>query len=55
MFFVGGSGVYRRATNEGLSRTTLGLTGSMVVKKVLMDSYGKIFSWKTTSQLVKTW
>jgi len=35
MFSVGGRGVYGRATNEGLSRTTLGMTGSMVVKKVL--------------------
>ena len=55
VFFVGCGGVYERVTCEGLSGTTLGMTRSMVVKEVLMDSYGKISSWKTTSRLVKTW
>jgi len=53
--FVGGGGVYGRVVDGGLSETTLGMIGIMVVKEVLMDSYGKISSWKTTSRLVKTW
>jgi len=55
VFSVSGGGVYGRVVNEGLSETTLGMTRSMVVKEVLMDSYGKIPSWETTSRLVKTW
>jgi len=54
VFSVGGGRVYGKAVNEGLCGTTLGMTGSMMVKEVWMDSYEKISSWKTTSQLVKT-
>jgi len=41
VFFVGGGGVYGRAAYGGLSGTTLGMTWSMVVKEVSMDSYGR--------------
>ena len=44
MFSVSGGGVYERAVDGGLSRTTLCMIGSMVVKEVSMDSYGKISS-----------
>ena len=49
VFFVRGGGVYSRAVDEGLFGTTLGMTRSMVVKEVSMDSYEKISSWKITS------
>jgi len=55
VFFVGGGGVYGRVVDEGLFGTTLGMIGFTAVKEVLMDSYGNISSWKTTSQLVKIW
>jgi len=54
VFTVSGNGVYGRAVGGGLFGITLGMTWSMVVEKVPMDSYGKISSWKTTSRLVKT-
>jgi len=41
VFSIGGDGVYGRVIGRGLSGTTLGMTGSMVVKEVLMDSYEK--------------
>jgi len=44
MFSVGGGRVYERAADRGLFRTTLGMTRSMVVKEVSMDSYRKISS-----------
>ena len=45
MFSVGNGGVYGRAANRGLSKTTLGMTRSMVVKEVSMDSYKKKYPY----------
>ena len=53
LFSVGGGGVYGRATHGGLSGTILGMTGSIVVKEVSMDSYKKNILMKdniTTSE-----